>query len=99
MTLSFLKMDLKIGYMLNRILFGLALDALTIKLSNFLLMLDKPAPEVGDINPIPKPFPERAEGVPSASCNPPKVLPSKNDPTPHPVICLLETAFPLIVFE
>ena len=85
--------------MLNRMLFGLALDALTIRLSNFLLMLDNPAPEVGDINPIPKPFPERADCSPPTSCNPPKVAPSKKDPTPHPVICLPETAFPLIVFE
>ena len=92
--------------MLNLIFLGLGLDALTIRLSNFLLMLESPIPEDFDIDggitavriPIPKPLPEAsADGCPSISCNPPKVLPNKNEPYPQPVILLLDTAFPLIV--
>ena len=76
---------LKYSYMLNLIFLGFGFDALIIKLSNFLLMLDRPTPLIldimeGDIIPIPRPLPERADGWPSASSKPPKVSPSKNDP-------------------
>lgn len=77
----------KVYYILNLIFLGFGFDALTIKFSNFLLIKDIPFPIVGidDILPIPhipipKPFPDKADGIPSASCNPPKVDPNKNDP-------------------
>ena len=57
-------------------------------------MLDIPDPveDIGIGIPIPKPFPEYAESMPSASWRPPK-LPNKNAP---PVIRFAGTALPRI---